>query len=125
MKTPIIPAAVLALLFATAALAAEPVAPAQVAQQIQDKKAAPFVLDVRTPGEFAGGHVPGAYNIPVQMLDQRLSEVPKDRDVVVYCESGTRASKAESLLGERGYTRVRQMSGSMAAWREAKLPMER
>ena len=120
-----IAAMALALLMAAAALAGEPVSTAQVQQQIQDKKAAPYVLDVRTPGEFATGHVPGANNIPVQLLAARLAEVPKDRDVVVYCESGRRATQAEALLQEKGYTRVRQMAGSMAAWREARLPVER
>ena len=114
-----------ALAAAGAAHAGESVTPADVAKQIQQPKAAPFVLDVRTPEEFAEGHVPHAKNIPVQVLSARLAEVPKDKDVVVYCHSGVRATRAAMLLKESGYTRVSEMQGSMMAWEAAKLPIEK
>lgn len=115
-----------ALFLAAAALAAGgTVAPADVAQRLQDPQHAPFLLDVRTPDEFAEGHVPGAVNVPVQVLAERLAQVPKDREVVVYCESGRRAARAATLLREQGYTQVTEMQGSMKAWREAQLPVQR
>jgi rhodanese-related sulfurtransferase len=55
------------------------------------------LLDVRTPGEFAGGHVRGAINIPVQDLAQRVDELPAGR-VVVYCQSGGRSANATRTL---------------------------
>lgn len=61
------------------------------------------LLDVRTPGEFAGGHVEGAVNIPVQALGERLGELEKDRPLVVYCRSGARSHAAVKLLRDRGY----------------------
>ena len=63
-----------------------------------------FVLDVRTPQEYAEGHVPGAVNVPYDQLASRLAEVPKDKDVVLYCKSGRRAGIAADVLAANGYT---------------------
>ena len=74
------------------------------------------LLDVRSSDEFSRGHLPGAVNIPVQELDRRLAEVgPAERDVVVYCRSGQRSSRAAQLLREHGYTKVHNL-GPMTAW---------
>jgi rhodanese-related sulfurtransferase len=62
------------------------------------------LLDVRTPAEFAGGHAEGALNVPLQQLSGRLSELPNDRPMVVYCLSGGRSATAATLLGRHGYT---------------------
>jgi rhodanese-related sulfurtransferase len=71
-----------------------------------------LLLDVRSPEEFAEGHLAGAVNIPVDALPQRLAEVePKDRPVVVYCRSGARSKKARGLLLEHGWTRVENLGG--------------
>ena len=75
-----------------------------------------FVLDVRTPEEFAAGHVPGAVNISHEQLAARLAEVPKDKDVVLYCRSGKRAGMAADVLRANGYTRLSQLEGDMQAW---------
>jgi len=66
-------------------------------------KAGAKVVDVRSPGEFQGGAYPGAVNIPVQELEGRLGELPKDRPIVVYCASGARSAAAERMLRARGY----------------------
>ncbi|MEQ1566877.1 MAG: rhodanese-like domain-containing protein [Myxococcota bacterium] len=74
------------------------------------------VLDVRTPEEYAGGHVKGAKNIAVQVLAQRLGEVgPKDKPVIVYCRSGARSAAAANMLKAAGYTEVLDV-GPMSAW---------
>jgi len=75
-----------------------------------------FVLDVRTPEEFAAGHVPGAVNISHEQLASRLAEVPKDKDVVLYCRSGRRAGMAADVLHANGYTRLSHLEGDMQAW---------
>ena len=62
------------------------------------------LLDVRTPGEFSEGHLQGARNIPVQELANRLAELPKGSDVVVYCRSGGRSAVARQMLEGRGHT---------------------
>lgn len=72
------------------------------------------LLDVRTPGEFRSGHVEGALNIPVQQLAQRISEVPKDAPVVVYCASGARSASAVGQLRKAGYDA--HNLGGMANW---------
>jgi rhodanese-related sulfurtransferase len=74
------------------------------------------LLDVRTPEEFADGHVDGARNIPVQGLAGRLAEVgDKGTPVVVYCRSGGRSATAARMLKGAGYTTVFDL-GPMSAW---------
>jgi rhodanese-related sulfurtransferase len=75
-----------------------------------------YVLDVRTPEEFAAGHVPGAVNISHEQLAARLAEVPRDKDVVLYCRSGKRAGMAADVLYANGYTRLSHLEGDMQAW---------
>jgi phage shock protein E len=86
---------------------------------------APYVLDVRTAEEYVAGHVPGALNIPHDQLASRLAEVPKDRDVVLYCRSGRRALLAGEVLEQAGYTRLEHLEGDIIAWTEQGRPMEK
>lgn len=75
------------------------------------------LVDVRTPEEFASGHLPGAINIPVQDLPGRAPEIGAVTDrVVVYCRSGSRSARAARLLTEAGFTAVLD-GGAMAAWK--------
>jgi rhodanese-related sulfurtransferase len=83
-----------------------------------------FVLDVRTPDEYAAGYVPGAVNIPHDQLASRLAEVPKDREVVVYCRSGRRSEIAGQVLSGHGYTKLEHLQGDMMGWQDAKRPVE-
>jgi len=83
-----------------------------------------FVLDVRAPEEFVTGHVPGAVNIPYDQVAARLAEVPKDKDVVLYCRSGRRAGMAAEVLAANGYTRLKHLEGDMPAWIEKGQPVE-
>lgn len=62
-----------------------------------------MIIDVRTPLEFADGHVVGAVNIPLDQLERTLSALPKDRPLLVCCQRGVRSSLAEALLREHGY----------------------
>lgn len=64
----------------------------------------PFLLDVRTPQEFASGHIPGAVNIPVDDLRSRLGELPKDRKIAAYCQGGQRGYLATRILLQAGYS---------------------
>jgi len=83
-------------------------------------------VDVRTPEEFASGHVPGAINIPREQLPGRFAELETARDrLVVYCERGPRAIAAAATLLGAGFHEVRHLAGDMAGWRAAGLPIER
>ncbi len=74
------------------------------------------LVDVRSPEEYAGGHLPGAVNVPVQELDRRLAEVgPPDHELVVYCRSGHRSTRAAEILRQHGFTKVHNL-GPMTAW---------
>jgi len=76
-----------------------------------------FVLDVRTPAEFASGHIPGAHLIPVDELEDRLGELPaRDHAMLVTCAAGGRSTMACELLAERGWTRMLNLAGGMHAW---------
>jgi rhodanese-related sulfurtransferase len=83
-----------------------------------------FLLDVRTPEEFAAGHVPGAVNIPQNQIASHLTEIPKDKDVVLYCHSGRRAGLAAEELAAAGYKRLYHLQGDMAAWVKDGRPVE-
>lgn len=79
-------------------------------------KAGAVLLDVRTPAEVAKGMASeAAVNVPLQELPQRLSEVPKDKDLLVYCRSGKRSMAASKFLVENGYTRVFNVEGGILA----------
>ena len=74
------------------------------------------LLDVRSPEEFAAGHLPGAMNIPVGEVRARAAELgPRSRPVVTYCRSGGRSARAASTLRELGFERVLNL-GPKAAW---------
>jgi len=74
-----------------------------------------LLVDVRSREEYAAGHVPGAINLPVQELPQRMSELPKDRPLVLYCRSGHRSGRAAEMLKQAGYGDVHNM-GAMSRW---------
>ena len=113
-------------LVATSVCVASPpsVTPQQVREMQAQKSAALYVLDVRTPEEFASGHVPGAVNIPYDQVASRVAEIPKDKEVVLYCRSGRRAGLAAAELEKAGYEDLQLMQGDMPAWEKAGLPVE-
>ncbi|MFX1250266.1 MAG: rhodanese-like domain-containing protein [Promethearchaeota archaeon] len=77
-----------------------------------------FLLDVRTLGEYAEGHIPGAYLIPLDELEERISELPTNfsHPIIVYCRSGNRSAQASGILDSYGYLDIRNMLGGFDAW---------
>jgi rhodanese-related sulfurtransferase/tetratricopeptide (TPR) repeat protein len=102
------------------------VAAAALAAGLAHPPAGQAVLDVRTPEEFAAGHVPGARNIPVQQLESRLGELDGARSgpLVVYCRTGHRAGIALQVLAAHGFTRLAHLEGDMQGWLADGLPVE-
>ena len=100
---------------------------ASLLKRIEKKDASLVILDVRTPEEFAAGHVPGAINIPYTHLPSRISEVADaaDKDIVVYCEVGVRAEQGAERLRENGFTKLLHLDGDMQAWQAQKRPLEK
>jgi len=79
-------------------------------------KDAPYLLDVRTPQEWQQRHIDGSVNIPLNKLPDRLTELPRDRSIVVHCAAGYRSSIAGSLLQQAGFARVAELTGGLAGW---------
>ena len=78
----------------------------------------PRILDVRTPGEFEGVHIAGAYNVPLDLLREHSDEIRTHLDdhVVLVCRSGQRATQAEQTLYDTGLTNVHILDGGMNSW---------
>jgi glyoxylase-like metal-dependent hydrolase (beta-lactamase superfamily II)/rhodanese-related sulfurtransferase len=84
-----------------------------------------LVVDVREPWEYAGGHLPSAVSIPQAELALRLKELPREDDLLLVCESGTRSARAARFLKQVGFEHVTNLVGGTSAWRQAGLPTER
>src|SRR5512140_1292212 len=74
-----------------------------------------LLLDVRTPQEHAVRAIEGSYLLPLQMLNHRIDELPKDREIVVYCRVGNRSAYACSYLSRMGY-KVKNLEGGIVEW---------
>jgi rhodanese-related sulfurtransferase len=87
----------------------------------------PRILDVRTPGEFETAHIPGAYNVPLDLLREHRTELRAhlDDQVVLVCRSGARATQAGQTLAEVGLPNVKILDGGMLAWQHTDAPVNR
>lgn len=92
-------------------------APDTLVQLLRDDRRA-RVLDVRTPGEFETAHIPGAYNVPLDTLSEHAREIAAvtDAPIVVVCQSGQRARKAEDALRTLGMANLHVLDGGVNAW---------
>jgi rhodanese-related sulfurtransferase len=77
-----------------------------------------LLLDVRTPREHAAQSIPGSYLIPLQELGSRMNELPKNKEIVVYCRVGDRSAYACSHLARQGY-RIKNLEGGIVLWNMA------
>lgn len=83
----------------------------------------PTLLDVREPDEYTAGHAPGAVNIPLSQLTDRLNEIPTEGPVHVICQSGRRSAQASVTLTEHGIDAV-NVQGGTTAWAQNGYPLE-
>lgn len=81
-------------------------------------------LDVRDEAEYKTGHLLNARSLPVNKLDERMHEIEKfkEKDIVVYCDTGMRATRAVSKLKKSGFSQLFTLSGGIVAWEKANLP---
>jgi hydroxyacylglutathione hydrolase len=90
---------------------------------MMDRREPLTILDTRGQEEWDSGHIESAMNIYVGHLEQRLAEVPRDKPVAVYCETGNRAGLSASILLRNGYAKVYNVPGSMTAWAASGYPV--
>jgi rhodanese-related sulfurtransferase len=85
----------------------------------------PRLLDVRTPAEFTTAHIPGSYNVPLDLLREHRDELRQhlEQDVVLICRSGARAGQAETLLAGTGLANLHVLDGGITAWQNAGAPV--
>lgn len=97
--------------------------PADAVQRINREKA--VVVDVREAEEYVTGHITNAKNIPLAQLDERLPQVAKNKSVpvVLVCEKGARAVRAEAMAKKLGYEKAQALAGGMKGWRNAGMPV--
>jgi len=83
----------------------------------------PMLLDIRNPREYATRHIKDSVNVPLNHLQERIAEIPRDRRIAVHCAGGYRSSIAASILHQYGITNLIEMAGGLAAWEAARLPV--
>ncbi len=89
------------------------------AQAYEKYQAGAFFLDVRTQDEWKEGHITKSVLIPLDELANRLSEVPRDQDIVIVCRSGARSREGAKILQQAGYAQVSCLKGGLLAWAKA------
>lgn len=83
-----------------------------------------FLLDVREQWEYDEGHIAAITLIPMNEIPDRMSEIPKDKEVIITCRSGNRSGQVADFLRQQGFTNVHNMDGGILAWEAAGLPVE-
>ena len=108
----------------TAPVASNSALPQEVSVQEGAKlrDAGAFVLDVREPSEWNEFHIPGSTLISLGQLQSRVSEIPKDKQVLVVCRSGNRSRTGRDILKQAGFANVTSMNGGLTEWRNSGLP---
>jgi len=111
-----------ALLFPTLQRGGSRVSLLQATQLLNQGKS--VVLDIRSPEDFAAGHIRDARHIPLKELKSRISELDKfkSKSVIVVCSSGAQSARAASVLKSAGFGDVYSLDGGLAAWRAQGLP---
>jgi rhodanese-related sulfurtransferase len=84
----------------------------------------PFLLDVRQPDEYRAGHIAGSTLLPLAELAARTGELPRDREILCVCRSGSRSGSAARQLAGMGFKTV-NLSGGLLAWQRAGLPIKK
>lgn len=91
--------------------------------QLQSAESKPLLVDVREPNEFEAAHIAEARLAPLGNVEKDLSNVEKDREIVLICRTGNRSGKAYRRLAAQGYTNMRNVEGGMQAWEKKGYPV--
>src|SRR3989344_4910910 len=75
-----------------------------------------FLLDVRNPNEFEIAKIKNAKLIPLPQLESKLHEIPKEKEIIIYCHHGNRSSEAVKILKEKGFHKVKSLVGGIDVW---------
>lgn len=97
--------------------------PREAWERLSNVSPTPVLIDVREPWEYNSGHAKGAKNIPLGQLGKRASELPRDREILIICQSGNRSRSAAEFLQQQGITQVTNVSGGTTVWRMHGLPL--
>jgi rhodanese-related sulfurtransferase len=92
------------------------------ARALMESSSNVLVVDVRSPQEYAQGHLYGAINIPLSDLPLRIGGLEKNRPILVYCRTGHRSAQASSILVNAGFTQIYNLEGGITAWINAGYP---
>lgn len=91
--------------------------PEEAASLLQNKERSILILDVRSTLENSRLRIPGSILIPIQEIQSRLNEIPKDCEVLVYCEHGYRSLQASAFLTQLGWDRIYNLRGGIVKWK--------
>ena len=84
-----------------------------------------YVLDVREQYEYDEKHIPNVTLLPMSEIQNRLDEIPTDKEVIITCRSGNRSGQVTQFLEQNGFDNIHNMQGGIVAWEEAGFPVER
>jgi phage shock protein E len=110
------------LLFGPKTMPSVEITPAQAYAKFQQGA---FFLDVRSQAEWDQFHIAGSTLIPLDQLQDRLNELPKNKDIVVVCLSGHRSQSGTAILQQAGFRHISCLSGGLQAWMDANYPIEK
>jgi len=87
----------------------------------------PVLIDVRTPGEYAQGHLANAISMDIYSNDfkSRASKLDKSKPVFVYCKAGSRSDSAADVLSDLGFKEIYDLNGGIISWQKANMPIEK
>jgi rhodanese-related sulfurtransferase len=99
--------------------------PGEVRDMLNKKGGAFVLVDVREDGEWAAGRIPGAIHVPLSRFAEAAKRVPKDKQVIFYCQSGMRSKTALRMAKDHGLLADSHLGGGISAWRRYDMPISR
>ena len=109
----------------TLALAGAKDITAKDAKALMDRNKNVFLLDVRTPQENSQGRLTGTVLIPINEIERRIAEVPRNKTIMVYCAVGSRSKPVAEFLSRNGYKEVYNMTDGIVGWYRNGFPIQR